>query len=229
MAGGLGVSQDEASWVITTYLVSNAIALTASAFLVQRIGRKTFFIACLVLFTVSSVLCALAWNLQALLAFRVLQGIAGGGMVPVSQSILADSFPPAKRGQALALFGVAVVVAPVVGPTLGGWLADNISWHWCFLDQWPGRRIRRHGDCRAAARVASAGRGAAAPAAGEAQGSTWIGFALVATFLGALEVLCDRGLEDDWFGSSFIVAVAIVSRRGILAHGSVGAAPPQSW
>src|SRR5882724_12489117 len=137
IAGGLGVSEDEASWVVTTYLVANAIILTASSFLVRRTGRKSFFLACLALFTVSSVLCGFAWNLPSLLMFRVLQGLAGGGMVPVSQSILADSFPPAKRGQAFALFGIAVVVAPVVGPTLGGWLSDNISWHWCFLVNGP--------------------------------------------------------------------------------------------
>src|SRR6202165_4351452 len=107
--------------------------VTATSFLANRFGRKTFFLVCLGLFTVSSVLCGMAWNLQGLLLFRVLQGFGGGGMVPVAQSILADSFPPAKRGQAFALFGVAVVVAPVVGPTLGGWLSDNISWQWCFL------------------------------------------------------------------------------------------------
>jgi MFS transporter, DHA2 family, multidrug resistance protein len=137
IAGGLGVSQDEASWVVTTYLVSNAIILTASSFLARLLGRKTFFLSCLALFTVSSVLCGFAWNLQSLLLFRILQGIGGGGMVPVSQSILADSFPPAKRSQAFAMFGVAVVVAPVVGPTLGGWLSDNTSWHWCFLINGP--------------------------------------------------------------------------------------------
>lgn len=209
IAGGLGVSEDEASWVVTTYLVSNAISLTASAFLVRRLGRKRFFLACLALFTLSSVMCAFAWNLQALLLFRVLQGIAGGGMVPVSQSILADSFPPAKRGQAFALFGVAVVVAPVVGPTLGGWLSDNASWHWCFLI---------NGPVGAAAVVAVALllRESAAQVEERQRrrkvdgGFDLVGFALVATFLGALEVLCDRGLEDDWFGSNFIVAVAIV-------------------
>jgi DHA2 family multidrug resistance protein len=137
IAGGLGVSEDEASWVVTTYLVSNAVALTASSFLARLLGRKAFFLICLALFTVSSVLCALAWNLDSLLLFRILQGLGGGGMVPVAQSILADSFPPEKRGQAFALFGVAVVVAPVVGPTLGGWLADNWSWHWCFLINGP--------------------------------------------------------------------------------------------
>ena len=127
IAGGLGVSEDEASWVVTTYLVANAVSLTASNYLARRLGRKSFFLICLALFTASSVLCGFAPNLQALLLFRVLQGLAGGGMVPASQSILADSFPPEKRGQAFALFGIAVVVAPVVGPTLGGWLSDNWS------------------------------------------------------------------------------------------------------
>src|SRR6201988_4405251 len=133
IAGGLGVSEDEESWVVTTYLVANAVSLTASSYLAQRRGRKSFFLTCLALFTASSVLCGFAPNLQALLLFRVLQGLAGGGMVPASQSILADLFPPEKRGQAFALFGIAVVVSPVVGPTLGGWISDNWSWPWCFL------------------------------------------------------------------------------------------------
>ncbi len=209
IAGGLGVSVDEASWVVTTYLVSNAISLTASAFLVRRLGRKRFFLACLALFTVSSVLCAFAWDLQALLLFRVLQGIAGGGMVPVSQSILASSFPPAKRGQAFALFGVAVVVAPVVGPTLGGWLSDNVSWHWCFLINGPVGLATIAAIAlllsESATQVAERLR-----ARRENGGFDLIGFVLVATFLGAIEIMCDRGLEDDWFGSPFIVAVAAV-------------------
>ena len=133
IAGGMGVSEDEASWVVTTYLVANAIILTASSYLAKTFGRKPFFLISLGLFTLSSLLCGNAPNLNALLLFRIVQGVGGGGMVPVAQSILADSFPPAKRGQAFALFGVAVVVAPVVGPTLGGWLSDNISWQWCFL------------------------------------------------------------------------------------------------
>src|SRR6202030_3597431 len=102
-------------------------------FLAKKIGRKTFFLICLALFTASSVLCGIAWNLQTLLLFRIMQGLGGGGMVPVATSILVDAFPPTKRGQAFAVYGVAVVVAPVVGPTLGGWLSDNVSWHWCFL------------------------------------------------------------------------------------------------
>src|ERR1700744_3432484 len=137
IAGGMGVSEDEASWVVTTYLVSNAIILTASSFLARTFGRKTFFLISLGLFTVSSILCGFAPNLNALLLFRILQGLGGGGMVPVAQSILADAFPPSKRGQAFAVFGVAVVVAPVVGPTLGGWLSDNLSWEWCFLINGP--------------------------------------------------------------------------------------------
>lgn len=209
IAGGLGVSEDEASWVVTTYLVANAIALTASSFLVGRIGRKSFFLACLGLFTVSSVLCALAWNLQTLLVFRVLQGLAGGGMVPVSQSILAGTFPPEKRGQGFALFGVAVVVAPVVGPTLGGWLSDNISWHWCFMINGPVgvlaivaiALVLRESQAEVAHRRRMRQTGG---------GFDVVGFMLMTTFLGALELMCDRGLEDDWFGSTFIVTVATI-------------------
>src|SRR6202789_4691818 len=206
IAGGMGVSEDEASWVVTTYLVSNAVSLVASPFLARLLGRKTFFLICLGLFSVSSIVCAQAWNLDSLLLFRILQGVAGGGMVPVSQSILADSFPPEKRGQAFAVFGVAVVVAPVVGPTLGGWLSDNLSWQWCFLINAPVGVIAMgliavilREPARAAGQTAQ-------------QGIRFdvIGFMLVATFLGALEVVLDRGLEDDWFGSPFIVTFAVI-------------------
>lgn len=204
IAGGMGVSEDEASWVVTTYLVSNAIILTASSFLARMLGRKTFFLICLGIFTVSSVLCGFAPNLNALLLFRILQGLGGGGMVPVAQSILADAFPPAKRGQAFAVFGIAVVVAPVVGPTLGGWLSDNLSWHWCFLINAPVGAF-------AIALIAAV---LHEPAKGEQhQRDTtfdFIGFALVATFLGALEVMLDRGLEDDWFASPFIITFAVI-------------------
>ncbi len=207
IAGGLGVSQDQASWVVTTYLVANAIVIMATSFLARRLGRKRFFIACLSLFTLSSVLCGLAPDLQLLLLFRVLQGIAGGGMVPVAQSILADAFPPEKRGQAFALFGVAVVVAPVVGPTLGGWLADNLSWHWCFLINGPVGVLT----VALVAMVLPEPQGTAGERRHRQQGEfDLIGFVLVATFLGALELMLDRGLEDDWLGSPFIVKTAIV-------------------
>jgi MFS transporter, DHA2 family, multidrug resistance protein len=209
IAGGMGVSEDEASWVVTTYLVSNAIVLTASSFLARTLGRKTFFLICLGAFTLSSLLCGFAPNLNALLLFRILQGFGGGGMVPVAQSILADSFPPAKRGQAFAVFGVAVVVAPVVGPTLGGWLSDNISWEWCFLINVPvgvmamaliSLLLQESPVARAEAKRQQQG-----------QGFDVIGFVLVATFLGALEVVLDRGLEDDWFASTFIVTFTVIS------------------
>ena len=209
IAGGLGVSEDEASWVVTTYLVANAVSLTASSFLTHRLGRKTFFLICLALFTLSSVLCAYAWNLDALLLFRIVQGLGGGGMVPVAQSILADSFPPEKRGQAFALFGVAVVVAPVVGPTLGGWLADNYTWRWAFMINAPVGLITMG----LIALVLHESEAAAAQRRWQRRHGDKFdvgGFALVATFLGALEIVLDRGLEDDWFGSSFIVAVAVV-------------------
>ena len=208
IAGGMGTSVDEASWVVTTYLVSNAIILTASSVLAKKLGRKTFFLICLGLFTASSVLCGFAWNLQSLLLFRILQGLGGGGMVPVSQSILADSFPPNKRGQAFALFGVAVVVAPVIGPTLGGWLSDNLSWHWCFLINGPVGLTTM----ALIALLVHEQPAAVAERRRVAQKLSFdvIGFLLVATFLGALELMLDRGLEDDWFGSSFIVSVAVV-------------------
>ncbi|MBV9533127.1 MAG: DHA2 family efflux MFS transporter permease subunit [Bradyrhizobium sp.] len=208
IAGGMGVSEDEASWVVTTYLVSNAIVLTASSFLARMLGRKTFFLICLGLFTLSSLLCGFAPNLNALLLFRILQGFGGGGMVPVAQSILADAFPPAKRGQAFAVFGVAVVVAPVVGPTLGGWLSDNISWEWCFLINVPVGVIAM----ALIAMVLRESASARAEAQAQQQGIRFdvIGFILVATFLGALEVVLDRGLEDDWFASTFIVTFSVV-------------------
>jgi DHA2 family multidrug resistance protein len=215
IAGGMGVSDDEASWVVTTYLVANAVILTASSYLANRLGRKTFFLACLSLFTVSSLMCGLSWSLSSMLLFRLLQGCAGGGMVPVAQSILADAFPPQKRGQAFALFGIALVVAPVVGPTLGGWLADNASWRWCFLINVPVGLV-------AVVAIAAVLHEKANAAAERREwrrrngGFDTVGFALVATFLGALEVALDRGLEDDWFGSSFISGAVAVCAAAFL-------------
>ena len=209
IAGGLGVSVDEASWVVTTYLVANAIVLTASPFLTKRFGRKSFFLVCLAVFTVASVLSGMAWSLQSLLLFRILQGFGGGGMVPVAQSILADSFPPEKRGQGFAMFGVAVVVAPVVGPTLGGWLSDNWNWHWCFLINGP-VGVFAMAAIAAVLPEAEATTQERSRLRRQESGFDLVGFVLVATFLGALELMLDRGLDDDWFGSSFIVTVAIV-------------------
>jgi MFS transporter, DHA2 family, multidrug resistance protein len=207
IAGGMGVSEDEASWVVTTYLVANAIIVTATGFLAKKFGRKAFFLASLGVFTISSVLAGMAPNLQFLLLFRLLQGFAGGGMVPVAQSILADSFPPAKRGQAFALFGVAVVVAPVVGPTLGGWLSDNLSWNWVFFINAPVGLVSM---VLVSILVKDSGPGE--------KGVPFDlgGFILVAAFLGALEVILDRGQEDDWFGSNFIITFTVISALAFL-------------
>ncbi|SKA21521.1 MFS transporter, DHA2 family, multidrug resistance protein [Consotaella salsifontis] len=216
ISGGLAISADEASWVVTTYLVSNAIVLTASSFIAKRYGRKSFYLGCLALFTVASILCGMAWSLSSLLFFRVLQGFAGGGMVPISQSILADSFPPEKRGQGFAMFGIAVVVAPVIGPTLGGWLSDNYSWHWCFLINGPvgvlafslvyflvkeSEEVRKERQRLRSQHVRF----------------DLVGFLLVAGFLGSLEVVLDRGQTDDWFSSTFIIAVAAICALCFLA------------
>ena len=208
IAGGLGVSQDEASGVVTTYLVANAVIIMATSFLPKRFGRKAYFLFSLGLFTFSSVLCGMAWNLHSLLFFRILQGVGGGGMVPVAQSILADSFPPQKRGQAFALFGIAVVVAPVVGPTLGGWIADNYSWQWNFLINGP---------------IGIAAMALVYALVNEAQPADrsvrfdLVGFLLVAAFLGSLEVVLDRGLVDDWFSSGFIVTFSVICALAFVA------------
>jgi MFS transporter, DHA2 family, multidrug resistance protein len=207
IAGGLGVSEDEATWVVTTYLVANAVSLTASSYLARRLGRKQMFLICLGLFTVSSAACGFAPNLNALLLFRILQGLGGGGMVPVSQSILASAFPPEKRAQGFTLFGIAVVVAPVVGPTLGGWIADNYSWQWCFLINGP-IGIIAAGLISTFFRETADAKADRQRFARHGGGFDVLGFVLVATFLGALEMVLDRGLIDDWFDSTFIVATA---------------------
>jgi len=215
ISGGLAVGPAEAAWTITSYLVANSVALCASSWLAATFGRRNFFLSCVALFTVSSILCGLSWNLQSLLVFRVLQGLAGGGMTPVAQSILADAFPPAKRGQAFALYGIAVVVAPVVGPVLGGYISDNYSWHWCFLINGPVGAIlfvliyMFINEAPGAAGERREARKRAPP-------FDFVGFLLVATFLGALEVVLDKGQEDDWFGSSFIVLFAALSATSLL-------------
>jgi DHA2 family multidrug resistance protein len=129
IAGSLAASQDESTWVLTSYLVSNAIILPISAWLANRFGRKRFYMCCVALFTVSSALCGLAPSLGFLVLFRILQGLGGGGLAPSEQAILADTFPPHMRGMAFAMYGMAVVCAPAIGPTLGGWITDNFAWN----------------------------------------------------------------------------------------------------
>ncbi len=210
ISGGLAVGPDEAAWVVTSYLVANAIVLCASGWMATVFGRKRFFMVCIGIFTVASVLCGFAWSLDSLLFFRVLQGLGGGGMAPVSQSILADSFPPEKRGQAFALYGVAVVVAPVVGPTLGGWLSDNYSWHWCFLINAPVGLLAL-GLIHVLVKETDKERRDRAELRRKGLRFDLVGFLLVASFLGALEVTLDQGQREDWFDSTFIRVFAAIS------------------
>src|SRR6201981_2021522 len=137
IAGDLGASSDESTWVLTSYLVSNAIILPVSGWFVGIFGRKRFFMLCILIFTVSSLLCGVAWSLGLLLFARILQGAGGGGLQPLAQAILADTFPPEKRGLAFSLYGVTAIVAPSIGPTLGGWITDNYSWRWVFYINLP--------------------------------------------------------------------------------------------
>jgi DHA2 family multidrug resistance protein len=206
IGGGLGVSNDDSTWVLTSYLVSNAIVLPISGWLAVRFGRKRFFMACLVIFTVSSVLCGMATSFGLLLLFRAMQGAGGGGLQPMAQAILADTFPPEKRGLAFALYGITAVVAPTVGPTLGGWITFNYSWRWIFLINLPvgiltlGLVFRLIEDPPYLGRLKSAG-----------VKLDYIGIAFLTLGVGALQVVLDRGQEDDWFGSNVILTLAIVS------------------
>ena len=210
IAGSLAISVDESTWVVTTYLIANAVMLPVSGWLSNVIGRKRFYMLCVAMFTVASLLCGLASSLNALIVFRVLQGLGGGGMPTSEQAMLADTFSPEKRPQAFALYGIAVIVAPTVGPTIGGWITDNYSWHWIFfinvpigiislvLVQWlvvePEVLEReRHERFAGGLKV------------------DWIGFALIALTFGSLEIVLDRGQIEDWFHSTFIITFAMIS------------------
>ena len=206
MAGSLAASNDQSTWVLTSYLVSNAIVLPISGWIAVRFGRKRFFMGCLAVFTVSSFLCGVAPNLGFLLLFRVLQGAGGGGLQPMAQAILADTFPPHQRGLAFALYGITAVMAPTIGPTLGGWITFNYSWRWIFYINVPVGIVTwllvRHfvEDPPYLKRLKAAG-----------VKLDYIGIALLAIGVGALQILLDKGQEDDWFGSNFITTLVIVS------------------
>ena len=206
MAGNLGASNDESTWVLTSYLVSNAIVLPMTGWLANALGRNRFFMSCLAIFTISSWLCGLAPSLGILLLFRVMQGVGGGGLQPMAQAILAETFPPEKRGLAFALYGITAIMAPTIGPTLGGWITFNYSWRWIFFINLPVgavtwllvrrfveeppylRRLRK-------TKIKL----------------DYIGIALLTIGVGSLQVLLDKGQEDDWFGSHFITTLIIVS------------------
>jgi MFS transporter, DHA2 family, multidrug resistance protein len=210
IAGSLAASIDESTWVVTSYLVSNAIILPVSGWLSSVVGRKRFYMISVALFTLSSFMCGLSPNLACLITARVFQGLGGGGLAPSEQSMLADSFPPDKRARAFAMYGVAVIVAPALGPTIGGYITDNVSWHWIFflnvpvgivslilvhflVDEPPLLQRERQAQLKGGLKV------------------DWIGFALVALCLGCLEIVLDKGQEDDWFASSFITIFAVIS------------------
>jgi DHA2 family multidrug resistance protein len=203
IAGSLSSSQNESTWVLTSYLVTNAIVMPISGWLANTFGRKRLFITCIAGFTLASLACGLAPNLASLILLRALQGAAGGGLQPVGQAILSDSFPPEKRGMASAIYGIAAVVGPTVGPTLGGWLTDSYNWRWIFLINVPvgvvlillvQSMIHDRGPTRA-------------------NGSSvdWLGFGFVALSLGCLQVVLDRGQDADWFGSTLITTLTVIS------------------
>ena len=211
IAGSLGSSQDEATWVLTSYLVSNAIVLPISGWIANRIGRKRFYMACVAAFTVFSFLCGLAATLPMLVVFRVIQGAAGGGLQPSERAILADTFPPERRSLAFSLYGMAVVLAPAIGPTIGGWITDNYTWRWIFFLNIPVGILslvltsRIVEDPPYLKRVRKT--------TGSIDG---YGLGLLALTIGALQIVFDKGQEDDWFGSRFIITCAVIAVAGFV-------------
>jgi DHA2 family multidrug resistance protein len=212
IAGNLGASNDESTWVLTSYLVSNAIVLPISGWLVGWLGRKRFFLTCIVFFTVSSFLCGIAPSLGLLLLFRVLQGAFGGGLQPMAQAILGDTFPPEKRGLAFALYGITAICAPAIGPTLGGWITDSYSWRWVFYINVPVGVLalllvyRLVEDPPYLARKKK-----------NLSGFDFIGFSLLTLGVGALQIALDKGQEDDWFGSHFITILVVIAALGLVS------------
>src|ERR1700740_2258659 len=211
IAGGLAAGQDESSWVLTSYLVSNAIVLPLSGWLSSIFGRKRFYMTCVALFTVGSLLCVLPPSVPLLIFFRVLQGAGGGGLQPSEQAILADTFPPAKRGMAFAMYGMAVVTAPAIGPTLGGWITDNFTWRWIFFINIPvgilsillsSRLIQDPPYFKRRKRSETH--------------IDYIGLGFVALGLGTLQVVLDKGQREDWFESHFIVVLSVIAAFSLI-------------
>ena len=209
IAGSLSATNSESTWVLTSYLVSNAIVLPATNWLGHTFGRKRFLIACVVIFTVSSALCGAATSLDMLLFARVLQGAGGGALQPIAQAVLLESFPPEKRGSAMALYGMGIVVAPVIGPTLGGWITDNYSWRWIFYINVPVgivAALMSHSFVEDPPYIRNQRPGRI----------DYIGFGLMALGLAALQIILDKGQELDWFSSSFITWAAVMSAGALI-------------
>ena len=210
IAGSLAASQNESTWVLTSYLVANGIVLPLSGWLAGVMGRKLFFMLCIASFTVASFACGVATSLPMLIAFRLLQGLAGGGLQPIQQAIIMDSFPPEKRGVAFGITGITMIVAPILGPTLGGYITDNFSWRWIFFMNVP---VGILAVIWVKALVVD-------PPHATAKGFLsidYIGLSLLALGLGALQVVLDKGQEDDWFASPFIVAFTVLSAGCLIA------------
>jgi len=212
IAGSLGASTDQGTWVLTSYLVSNAIVLPIGAWASSVLGRRNFFVLCIVIFTISSFLCGSALSLPMLLLFRILQGIGGGGMQPMAQAIMADSFEPQKRGQAFALYGLVALLAPSIGPTLGGWITDNFSWRWIFFINIPVgilafilvNRLVEDPPWIKADRS-------------RLRNIDYLGLSFLTIAMGGLQIMLDKGEENDWFSSGFIRFFAVLFVGGITA------------
>ncbi len=218
IAGSLSASQDQATWVLTAYTLTNAIILPLSGWLATTFGRKRYFMASIGGFSLASLLCGLAPSLGALVVFRAIQGLVGGGLQPNAQAILSDASPPEKRGMAFAFYGMAVVLAPAIGPTLGGWITYHMSWRWVFLINVPVgilllpmiQSLVRDPPHFAATRIARKARGLKLD---------YIGFSLIAIGLGSLQIVLDRGQQNDWFASHLILAMtslAVVALIGFV-------------
>jgi len=213
IAGSLSSSNDEATWALTSYLVANGIVLTISGWLGDLFGRKRYFIICIAMFTVCSFLCGIAQSLAQLIAFRLLQGFFGGGLQPNQQSIILDTFPPAKRGAAFGVAAIATVVAPILGPTLGGYITDQATWRWIFFINIPVGKI-------ATFFVSVMVEDPPWEKNRRSRGIDYIGLGLIAIGLGSLQIMMDRGEDADWFNSGFIRLMALLAFLGI--SGAIG-------
>lgn len=211
MQGSLNAGTDEITWVLTSYLVSNAIVLPMTGWLSRVFGRKRFLMTCIVLFTLASLFCGAAPNLELLIFFRILQGAAGGALIPISQAILMETFPPYQRGMAMAIFGIGAMFGPIVGPALGGWITDNLNWRWIFYINLP---IGMIATLMCAVFIVDP---AYLKRAKSAMTIDYWGLFLLTTGMGALQVVLDKGQQEDWFSSRFIVTFSIICVVSLIA------------